>query len=95
MQCLQSLSQPINAHSGQNQPDNFDEIFQAKAELAKFLKEKCSLEYYPQVSFKYSVKIFLIQKLSSKVSRRQFLEKLVNGLNHCLKYPAQARDWYL
>ena len=37
----------IGAHSRQNQPDNFDEIFQAKAELGKFLKEKCSSEYYP------------------------------------------------
>ena len=51
--------------------NNFDEIFQAKAELAKFLKEKCSSEYYPQLFFKYSVKLFLIQKLLSKVSSIQ------------------------
>ena len=35
------LHLPINAHSGQNQPDNFDGILQAKAKLVKYLKEKC------------------------------------------------------
>ena len=29
---------PINAHSGQNQPDNFDEIFEAKAYLGKIFE---------------------------------------------------------
>ena len=28
--------QPINANSGQNQPDNFDGILQAKAKLVKY-----------------------------------------------------------
>ena len=59
---------PINAHSGQNQPDNFDEIFLLKAWLAKYLKEKCWSEHYQQLSFKYLVKSFSIQKLLSKVS---------------------------
>ena len=31
----------INAHSGQNQPDNFEEIFKVLAQLATYLKEKC------------------------------------------------------
>ena len=30
-----------NAHSARNQPDNFDEIFQALVQLAKYLKKKC------------------------------------------------------
>ena len=47
---------PINAHSGQNQPDNFEEIFQILAQLAKYLKEKCWSEHYQQLSFKYFVK---------------------------------------
>ena len=32
---------PIKAHSSQKQPDNFDEIFLAKADLGKYLIEKC------------------------------------------------------
>ena len=35
---------PINTHNSQKQPDNFDEILQAKAKLRKYLKEKCSSE---------------------------------------------------
>ena len=31
---------PCNAYSCQKKPDNFDEIFQAKAKLEKYLKEK-------------------------------------------------------
>ena len=50
------IGKPINAHSGQNQPDNFDEIFQVLAQLAKYLKEKCLSEHYQQLSFKYFVK---------------------------------------
>ena len=46
----------------------FDEIFQVKAYLEKILNEKCLLEHYQQLSFKYFVKAFLIPKLSSKVS---------------------------
>ena len=31
----------INAHSSQKQSDSFDEIFQPKAYLGKYMKEKC------------------------------------------------------
>ena len=59
----------INTHSIQNQTDNFDEIFQAKAQLAKYFKEKYSSEHYQQLPFKYIVKWFAIQKLSSVALR--------------------------
>ena len=36
---ISHFTKPINAHSDQNQPDNFDEILQAKAELAFFKAE--------------------------------------------------------
>ena len=45
-----------NAHSGQNQLDNFGEIFQAKAYLGKYLKEKYLSEQYQQLSIIYFVK---------------------------------------
>ena len=35
-----------NAGGSQRQPDNFEEIFQVKAELGKHLMEKCLLEHY-------------------------------------------------
>ena len=35
-----TLYYPINAHSGQKQPGNFDEILQAKAKLRNYLIEK-------------------------------------------------------
>ena len=38
---LVRLAEPINAHRGQKQPDNFDEILKVKAKLGKYLKEKC------------------------------------------------------
>ena len=37
----------------------------------KHLKEKCGLEHYQQLSLKYFVKSFSVQKLSSKVSSIQ------------------------
>ena len=43
---------PFNAHSGQNQSDNFDEIIQVEAQLAKYYLEKYYLEYPQQPSFK-------------------------------------------
>ena len=46
----------MSCHSGQNQPDNFEEIFQVLAQLAKYLKEKSWSEHYQQLSFKYFVK---------------------------------------
>ena len=61
---------PLMLTAAKNQLGNFDEIFQAKADLAKFL-EKCSSEHYQQHSFKYFVKLFSIQKLLSKVSSTQ------------------------
>ena len=62
------MAQPNNAHSGQKQPDNFDEILQANAQLGKYLKEKCLSEHFQQLSFKYLVKSFSIPKLLWKVS---------------------------
>ena len=56
----------IHAHSGQRQPDNFDENFSGNALLGKYLKRKCWLEQYQQLSFKYFVKSFIIPKLLSK-----------------------------
>ena len=50
------------------QPDNFDEILQAKIKLEKNLRGKCYKELYQQLSFKYFVKSFLISKILSKVS---------------------------
>ena len=62
---------PIGAHSGQKQPDNFGEIFQAKAELGKYLTEKCWSECHQNISFKYSVDSNLIYKLLLKVLKIQ------------------------
>ena len=58
-------------YSCQHQPDDFDDIFPAFAQLAKYLKEKCWLEHYQQLSFYYLVKSFSIQKLSWKVPSMQ------------------------
>ena len=44
----------------------FDEIFLTKAELGKYLKEKCWSEHHLQLSFKYFAKYFFISKLLSK-----------------------------
>ena len=52
----------INAHSGQKKPDTFDERLQAKVKLGKYMKNKCYLEHYQQLSFKYFVKTVLILK---------------------------------
>ena len=60
--------EPINAHSDQKQPDKFDKIFQAKAYLGKYLKEKYFSDQYQQLSFKYFVKSLSTPKLLSKVS---------------------------
>ena len=46
----------IYAHSGQKQPDNFDEMLQVKALLGKYLMEKCSSKHNQLLSFKYFVK---------------------------------------
>ena len=45
------------------QPDNFDKILQAKTYSGKYLMEKCLLGYKKQLSFKYFVKLILIQNL--------------------------------
>ena len=39
-----------------------NEILQEKAILGKYLKEKCYLDHYQQLSFKYFVKLFLFFK---------------------------------
>ena len=46
-------------------------IFQQKHFVGKYLKEKCSSDYYQELSFKYFVRSFLIYKLSSKVAKFQ------------------------
>ena len=46
---------PINSHSGQKQPYNFDEIWLAKAKLGKCLMEKYQSEHYLQLSYRYFV----------------------------------------
>ena len=50
-------------HSGQKQPEDFDEVLQAQVKLGNHAKEKCYSEHYQQFSFKYFVKLFLIPKL--------------------------------
>ena len=51
------------------QPYKFDEILQDKAEFRKYLMEKCFLDHYLHISFKYIVKLFfLISKLLQEVS---------------------------
>ena len=45
----------------------FDEIFEAKVKLEKYLKGQHQSEYHQQLSFKYIVKLFSIPKLWSKV----------------------------
>ena len=42
-------------------------FFLTKAFFGKYLKEKCSSEYYQQLSFKYFMRICFISKLFSKV----------------------------
>ena len=42
----QHTAEPINTHSNQKQPGNFDEILQAKTYLEKYLKGICLLEHY-------------------------------------------------
>ena len=61
------LVKPISTQSGQNRPDNFENILPTKAYLGKHLKEKCSSEATKQLSFKYFAKFPFIPKLSSKV----------------------------
>ena len=45
---------------------DFDEILQVKAYCEEYLKEKCWLEHYQPLSFRYFVKLLLIPKLVSK-----------------------------
>ena len=47
---------PINAYSGQKQPDNFGEIFQTEAWLGTYLKEKCYSDHYQELSIIFFVK---------------------------------------
>ena len=49
----------------------FDETLKAKAKLGNYLREKCYLAHYQQVSFKYFVISCLFSKLASKVSEIQ------------------------
>ena len=58
---------PSDAHSSQNQPDNFHAILYSKPKLGKYLKGKCYSEHYRQLSFNLLVKLFSIPKLLSKV----------------------------
>ena len=44
---------PLMLIASKKQPDSFDEIFQVKAYMGKYLKEKCNSEHYQQYSLKY------------------------------------------
>ena len=81
MQLLLSLSpticlaqyryQPINAHSGQKQPDNFDENLQTKARLSKIFEGEMFFRTSPTTLLQIYCKSFLPPKISSKVSKIQ------------------------
>ena len=58
---------PIHTQSGQNRPDNFENIFLTKAFFRKYLKEKCSAEVKLQLSSKYFVNFRFILKSFLKV----------------------------
>ena len=60
-----------NAHIGQNQLDNFGEIFQAKAYLGKYLKEKYLSEQYQQLTLHH---IFCKIILNYKVIPKSILD---------------------
>ena len=38
--------EPINTHSGQKQPHNFNDILKAKVKSGKYLMENCQSEHY-------------------------------------------------
>ena len=51
----------------QNQPDNFEEIFQVKALLDNIRKRNVNQNIYHQISFKHFAQSFSIPKLFLKV----------------------------
>ena len=61
------IYQPIHTRSGQNRPDNTDNIFRTRAFFGKYLKEKSLPEAKQQLPFKYIVTFCFIPKLFSKV----------------------------
>ena len=73
----------------------FDEIFLPKAELVKYLMEKCLKEHHQQLPFKYFVKSFSIPKLLSKVSKIKttISEGLsrINGLMYKNSFPDKIK----
>ena len=55
--------------SSERELSKFDEIFLTKAELGKYLKEKCWSEHHLQLSFKYLLQvIFNFQVIVKKIS---------------------------
>ena len=68
-------------------PDNFDEIFQVKAWLGNYLKEKCSLEHYRQLSLKYFVKSSLNPMLLSKVIK---IQMTISRETSCQEYSLES-----
>ena len=51
--------------------DNFADIFWTNAALVKYLKEKWLSGNKLQLFFKYIAKLYVISKLSSKISKKQ------------------------
>ena len=57
---VNSKSYPINPYRGRKQHKDYNEILYAKAELGKYLMEKCYSEHFQNLSFKIFAKSFLI-----------------------------------
>ena len=45
-ECFEYLTVSFEISQQPKQPDNFDEILQAKAKLGKYIMKKCYSEYY-------------------------------------------------
>ena len=69
------ISWPVKLQRGevgiQKLPDYFGDISLTKATFRKYLKEKCWSKSNTQLTFKYFVKLWLIPKLLSEVSKVQ------------------------
>ena len=70
-------AKPLMLVTSRKQFDNFDETFETRVKLLKYLKEKCKSEEYDQVSFKYFARWSPIFNWYSKVSKVQTIDSTV------------------
>ena len=91
------IMNPLMLIATKSSPDIIYKILEAKAQLRKYLMDKCQLEHYLQLSFKYFVKHYQLQKLLSKVSEIQQTISggtlSINGISYLQKCQRSRRHF--